>query len=134
MNEMRKMSMSSIHQSVKKSRSEKFPYFFWHLPNLKKPLFLFLCVFCNVGTIRSFFSIFQTRWRICYLLALSIIAVCVFHSEALGCVGLYCDVSKVGNVKKPGRHFDKRVKMSAWLNFQPNRTMGRPGASPFCVT
>ena len=46
MNEMRKMSMSSIHQSVKKSRSEKFPYFFfWHLPNLKKPLFFVsLCV------------------------------------------------------------------------------------------
>ena len=37
--------------------------------------------------------------------------------STLGCVGLYSDVSKVGNVKKPGRHFDKRDKISAWLNF-----------------
>ena len=39
------------------------------------------------------------------------------YSGTVGCVGLYSDVSKVGNVKKPGRHFDKRDKISAWLNF-----------------
>ena len=38
-------------------------------------------------------------------------------SAILGCVKLYSDVSEVGNVKKPGRHFDKRDKISAWLNF-----------------
>ena len=56
------------------------------------------------------------------------------HWNSIGCVGLYSDVSKVGKVKKPGRHFDKRNKISAWLNFQPNRTSLRGGTSPFYVT
>ena len=39
------------------------------------------------------------------------------YPKKLGCVGLYNDVSKVGNVKKPGQQFDKRDIISAWLNF-----------------
>ena len=35
----------------------------------------------------------------------------------LGCVGLYSDVSKVGNVNFSDLDFDKRDKISAWLNF-----------------
>ena len=38
-----------------------------------------------------------------------------FKCSAVGCVGLYSDVSKVWNVNFCGRHFDKRDKMSAWL-------------------
>ena len=36
---------------------------------------------------------------------------------SLGCVGLYSDVSKVEKVLFFKWHFDKRVKISAWLNF-----------------
>ena len=39
------------------------------------------------------------------------------HSASVGCVGLYSDVSKVQNVPFFRQHFDKRVKISAWLNF-----------------
>ena len=101
---MRKMSMSSIHQSVKKSRSEKFPYFFWHLPNLKKPLFLFLCVFCNVRTIRSFFFQFSKHvggyaisWP--YLSSLSVFSI-LKHVCVL-------DPIYSANVKKPLQFFFK---------------------------
>ena len=42
--------------------------------------------------------------------------VCEVCTHSLGCVGLYSDVSKVGNVKKPGRHFDKCDKSRVTSN------------------
>ena len=53
---------------------------------------------------------------------------------ALGCVGLYSDVSKVQKVPFFRQHFDKHDQISAWLKFQPNRTSLRGPPRPFCVT
>ena len=58
----------------------------------------------------------------------------VFYNEMLGWLGLYCDMSKVGNVNLYGRQINKHDKISGWLKFQPNRTRGRPPPSQFCVT
>ena len=69
----------------------------------------------------------STGWLHCIFLSFAVLVPdmlwsnchwkCVWHKGTVGCVGLYSDVSKVGNVKKPGRHFDKRDIISAWLNF-----------------
>ena len=40
-----------------------------------------------------------------------------FELGSIGCVGLYSDVSKVEKVLFFKQHFDKRDKISAWLNF-----------------
>ena len=56
------------------------------------------------------------------------------HAATVGWLGLYSDVSKIGNLILPGRQINGHDEISGWLKFQPNRTTGRTPPSQFCVT
>ena len=59
---------------------------------------------------------YTTTTRVWLMTAPATILRCV-SKYRVGCVRLYSDVSKVGNVNFSDLDFDKHDKISTWLNF-----------------